>query len=322
MLPYFFTLFSILSLGLAACQAAAGELPRQFEARLEAGKSARLSAQAGGRVQALPVQAGQYVQAGQLLLQLEAIDAQQETRAAQAQAAAARERLLQAQASLTRQQKLQAQGFLSSAALEQAQHAQRAAQAELNALQAQQEASAARQSWRQVRAPFAGVLAAVQVEAGDIVQAGQPLFSMYDPASLRAVAHVPQGLAGHSGWLLELDGKSISPARLQWLPATDPASQTRELRAELPPLPPSQSGALSPGRLLRLQAPLSAGDSGTRWLARNLLAPRAQMLGVYVADAQGKPIWRVLRIGRQRADAVEVLAGLDPHDKPIAPPLR
>jgi multidrug efflux pump subunit AcrA (membrane-fusion protein) len=39
------------------------------------------------------------------------------------------------------------------------------------------------------------------------------------------------------------------------------------------------------------------------------------MTGVYVLDAQGRPLLRQVRLGRRSGEQVEVLSGLRPGDK-------
>jgi len=90
-----------------------------------------------------------------------------------------------AQRQYQRQKSLQAQGMVSMQALEEAEIRLNTAQSEWVAAKAR--AASARQQLdrTQVRAPFAGVVSARKVSAGDTVQMGKELVQIIDPQSLR-----------------------------------------------------------------------------------------------------------------------------------------
>jgi hypothetical protein len=54
-----------------------------------------------------------------------------------------------------------------------------------------------------------------------------------------------------------------------------------------------------------------AGDAASRvFVPRSAVLRRAEMTGVYVVDAEGRPSLRQVRLGRERGGDVEVLSGL------------
>ena len=53
---------------------------------------------------------------------------------------------------------------------------------------------------------------------------------------------------------------------------------------------------------------------------RTPVVRRAEMTGVYVLDAQGRPLLRQVRLGRRSGEQVEVLSGLRPGDKVATDP--
>jgi multidrug efflux system membrane fusion protein len=68
----------------------------------------------------------------------------------------------------------------------------------------------------------------------------------------------------------------------------------------------------------------TAGD--TRTAAAGVSVPlqaivrRAEMTGLYVLDANGRPLLRQVRLGRTEGDQVEVLSGLAPGERVTTDP--
>lgn len=156
--------------------------PGEIEPKLQV----KVSADIPGKIRRLAVKEGDHVQQGQLMLQLD--DTQYASAANQAQAAlaAARAQLVQAQTALRineanfqRQKSLYDQKLLSSADWDQASNAHE--QARVAAATAQEDVTRAEaalvgardnQSKCQFRAPFDGVVSALNVEQGEIVITG------------------------------------------------------------------------------------------------------------------------------------------------------
>jgi len=146
---------------------------------------------------------------------------------------------------------------------------------------------------------------------------GRSLLVLYDPAALRVTAYVPQAQArqvqGTAGSVLvdipALGVQGQIPQRVQWLPTVDSSSGTVELRAELPA---ALKGAV-PGQFARIRL-MGAADAPLRPAA--LLVPaqavvrRAEMTGLYVLNAEGRPLLRQVRLGEARGSQIEILSGL------------
>ena len=253
--------------------------------------------------------------------------AEQNAAASDAQVRAARAALDVATKDFQRQQQLFQQNYISAAALDRADSAFKATQAQLQAQIAQAGAARTQSGFHVVTAPFAGVVSEVPVQLGDMAMPGRALATVYDPAALRITASVPQTVAQRlvAGQMprAELPGLPaasawVTPLRLQQLPTVDAATLSVQLRAELPP---ALAGVV-PGMFARLWLPVSgaagAGSAtpGAAASAAGLSVPqqavvrRAELTAVYVLDAAGKPTLRQVHLGRSQGDQVEVLAGL------------
>lgn len=296
-----------------------------FDGVVEAVRQTVVAAQVPGAIVELHAKVGDRVQAGQVLLRIDARAANQNASASEAQVQAARASLDVATREFQRQQQLAQKKYISQAALERAESEFKSAQAQANAQIAQARAARTESGYHVVRAPFAGVVADVPVSLGDMAMPGRPLLTLYDPTVLRVTAAVPQSAVPQQGAVpevrIELPGSAgarLQPARVQVLPTIDPATHTLQLRADLP----AGTGGVSPGMFARLWLAADRGSAGTAAVSVPVqsVVRRAEMTGLYVLDAKGKPVLRQVRLGRTSGDRVEILSGLAPGEQVAADP--
>ena len=300
-----------------------------LEAVVEAVRQTTLSAQVPGAIVAVLVRAGDRVQAGQTLVRIDARAAQQNVAGSAAQVEAAQAALNVAATELERQKQLLQMQYISQAALDRAQAQWLATQAQVKALQAQTQVAQTQSGFFIVNAPYAGVVSDVSVTLGDMAMPGRALVTMHDPSALRVSAAVPQALlasvnAQQKSIRYELPGVTgyatpQTPQQVQVLPAVDPVTHTGQIRLSLP----AGIEGLAPGLFARVWLPgVSAGQAGAErvYLPSSAVVRRAEMTGVYVINAQGKPSLRQVRLGQTSGDRVEVLSGLRKDDKVAAEP--
>lgn len=308
---------AVHSAGLAATPAmvSGSAAASGFDGVVEAVRQTVIAAQVPGAVVELAVKVGDRVSAGQLLLRIDARSADQAVAASDAQVQAARAALTLASQAFNRQQQLFQKQYISQAALERAESEFKSAQAQANAQLAQAGAARTQTGLHVVRAPYAGVVAELAVALGDMAMPGRPLLTLYDPSALRVSASVPQSVATRlaAGDLpkLELAGlPPVTPLRLQQLPTADAATHTITLRFDLP----ANLAGVSPGMFARLWLPTAGravpGAAAVLSVPRTAIVRRAEMTGLYVLDAQGRPLLRQVRLGRIDGDRIEILSGL------------
>lgn len=305
--------------------AAGAASPYGFDGVVEAVRQTVVAAQVSGAVVELKVKAGDRVTAGQLLLRIDARAAEQAAAASDAQAQSARAALALARAELGRQQQLFKQSYISQAALDRAEAEFKATEAQLNAQLAQAGAARTQTAFHVVRAPYAGVVVEVPVTLGDMALPGRALVTLYDPAALRITASVPQSVAARlpagTAPRAELPGLAspwVTPTRLQVLPTADAATHTVPLRAELP----AGLAGVAPGQFARLWLPLPApaGAAAGVSVPVSAIVRRAEMTGLYVLAADGKPLLRQVRLGAEEAGRVTVLSGLAAGERVVTDP--
>ncbi len=145
---------------------------------VEATRRATVRARVGGVVRALKVEEGDAVEAGAPLAEIE-------RPGFDSLVAQARADLAKAQADLEAAERLSAQGLLPTADRDEAKHAVGRARGALERQKAERGLGA-------VTAPLAGVVVARQVEPGEAISAGAPLFEVADLSALEVNLPVPE----------------------------------------------------------------------------------------------------------------------------------
>lgn len=250
---------------------------RQAPAAVIGRHEARISAEVAARVEALPVDVGQRVAKGALLIQLDPRDAQLALERAEAALAQAEARLAQAEAQLQRAQALQARNFYSPEALTLRETERTAAAADARAARANRDTAWRALEKHRLRAPFPGVIRERQVQLGELAAAGSVLLTLVSDADLEVSAQVQgqdvESLGQAGTWIFEAGGQTFPLKLLRISPATNRASRSQEVRfafaAEAPGI--GQSGRL------RWREPRN-------WLPADSLVRRDGRYGIFIAE--------------------------------------
>ena len=176
-------------------------LTGEVQARFRADLSFRVS----GRVLARYVDVGAHVKAGEVLAVLDPAEQQADDDAATAAVIAAESQLRVAKATFERQKALIASGFTTRTVYDQAQEGLRTAEGVLEAAKAQLGTSKDALGYTALRAEAAGVVTARNLEAGQVVQAAQPVFTLAQDGERDAVFDVYESI-----FFGDLDGSRVS----------------------------------------------------------------------------------------------------------------
>jgi RND family efflux transporter MFP subunit len=251
-------------------------LTRTFIGKVQARQSASIGFEQSGKVASLQADAGEQVAKGAVLARQDTELLQIEGQELQAQLQQTQADLALVQANLKRLNSLNKRGFTSAQHLDELQARQKVLQATRARVQASVAANQLRIDKSSLRAPYSAKISRRLVDQGEVVGAGNPVFTLLQrgPAEVRVGVPVDMLEQLHAGQQLDVRvGRQQLQARLLTRGFdVDAISRTVELRLELP-----DDAALVNGQLayLSLQqrfaqpgywVPLSALTDGLRGL--------------------------------------------------------
>ncbi|UFS69987.1 efflux RND transporter periplasmic adaptor subunit [Geomonas sp. RF6] len=302
-------------------------IPETIEAvgSLKARESAAIAARISGTVTRVYIAEGSPVAKGALLLTIDS----PETGAASAGAlsgvqeaergvfeAQARKKL--ADATFDRFEKLYKEEAVTRQEFEQRQMeqetaAQGVARAEARLAQARQGAKGAGAiaGYARVTSPISGVVTSKQVEPGQTVFPNMPLLTIEGERGLRLEVAVPEGALGKVkvGDVVPvvLEGAHGSGRISEIVPVVDPASRTFLVKID------------TSGRSLRSgsygKALFHVGTRPGFAVPRSAVVERGGLTSVWAVSAQGIARLRLVRLGRETGEIVEVISGLGAGDR-------
>lgn len=299
---------SAQSLPVVTAQPHKVDLTFPAEALVEAVQQAIVGAQVAGRVLEVKADAGQAVRKGDVLMRIDAREAEEVARAADAQYA-------NAKLNYERSKSLKEQKFLSQAAVDKA-------KSDFDAASANRAAAGASQSHATILSPINGIVARRHAELGDMATPGKPLFTIYEPGGLRVTASVPQyrlkEMRGVRTARIEFPelGKWVDATAVNLLPTADASTHVSQVRINLPPVPEA-----TPGMFARVHFVL--GQANKLTVPVSAIVRRGEVAAIYVQTPDNRLSLRQLRLG----DAVgqgemEVLAGIAAGDQVVTDPVK
>ncbi len=229
---------------------------------LTAERQTRLSPRADGLVAQVHVDAGDQVEAGQVLLELDAAIARQALLRAQAQTEEAEAALREAQRLVVEAQRLIEHQAIPATEVEARAAALDFARAAAASARANVREQAEQVERHVLPAPFAGVIAEKLSEAGEWVQRGTPVLSLVATERVRLDLRVPQERFGQIAddaqvrvFADALGGTPLQASVGARVPVTDPGARTFLLRL----LVADPQGRLLPGMSARAEIDLPPG---------------------------------------------------------------
>ncbi len=275
-----------------------------------ADRSAAVSSRVTANVVAVPARVGQFVKAGDVLVEIDAQTAKGQEAQAKGAAAQARAALSLAERNYERYKALAASNSASALELDMARMQYEQAKGAVQQGEGAVEAASSVAKESRVTAPFAGRVSQRLVEAGDLAAPGRPLVMVESATGRRLVVQVPAGTVAASGLAVgkklpvNVDGVAgtLTGTVVEMSPGADPGSHTYTATLEL-------SGA-----------PVATGLTGHAILdsaARpSILVPETAVLTsggmtlVVMKDEAGRARSRVVTTGASSAGKVEILSGV------------
>ncbi len=255
-------------------------------------------------VTAIRFEEGEWVEKGEVLVELE-------NAAQMAAVASAKAALVESTSQLKRSEELFKTSAVAASQLEQLRAKQEADQANLKAAES-------RLVQTVIRAPFSGRLGLRRISLGSIVDTSTVITTLDDTSRIKLDFEVPEvflarlqpGLAvtAHSAaWPeLEFHGEVISVDT-----RVNPVSRTLSVRAILP----NQEGRLRPGMFLTVA--LLREDVSALMVPEEAIVPERSKQFVYTLDDANVVVPREVQTGRRRPGEVEIISGLREGERVI-----
>ncbi len=284
---------------------------------LKAASRTIVSAKVLATIDEIAVAAGDQVQEGDLLLQLDSKDLEARVKQAEQSLAATVATRKQAEADYARLKDLFDKRVIAKSELDQATRQMEVAQAEVaRAEEAVTEANVLL-SYATIKAPKAGRVVDRLAEPGDTARPGEPLVVLYDASSLRLEAPVLENLAVKlevgqklNVYVDALD-REVEATVDEIVPQADAPSRSFLVKAALP-----RTGDLYEGMFGRLRIP--AGSRRHLCLATDAVQHVGQLEFVDVVKPDGTLDRRLIKTGRVGMPGrMEVLSGLQAGEKVV-----
>jgi len=272
------------------------------DAVIEAGRQATVATQVTGKIMELRVDAGDAVKQGQIIARIDDSESHQSVLGNQAQAAQAQANLTNAQSQYDRTRQLVSRKFVSQSSLDQARASLDSAQAQLAAARAGVGQASATRGFSVITAPFSGLIAERLAQAGDMASLGHPLITLFDPATLRVLAPVPESMldkvrkAVHARVEITATGKWIDASRITILPEADNKTHVSHVRIELP----KDTVGSYPGMFARVYfdtVQINIVQNKMLTVPSTAIVRRSEVTGVYVVNPDGRIQFRQVRLG-------------------------
>jgi len=298
--------------GLTTAEVAASLLAGSevFVGTVESADRGMLTARIDGRVQRILVNEGDTVASGELLLTIEDNVAGDRLDEAEGNRQSAEARFQLAEKTWNRYQQLFAKEAVTPQEMDRVNADLEMARQQLKAAEAGVSAARTALSYTRVTAPYAAKVVRKEVREGSTVLPGTPLLAL-DRAGRRQVrADISEAWAGKikPGMPLTVDIPALNKrydARVsEVLPASDPRSRSFQITLDLPADPDLSAGLFARVFVGEPEVP-------TLLVPTTALVNRGQLHGIYTVDTDNILHYRLVRIGRQHGDQVEILAGLE-----------
>ena len=224
---------------------------------IQAETEVNLAFRIDGRMITRKVNVGDTLKAGQLVAELDPQNEQSALQSARADLAAARGQLVEAQTNFERFRTLAARGAVSQAEFDRMTQIFRTTQAQVDSALAQQSIAENRLSYTRLVADAPGVVTAVGLEPGEVVQAGRMVVQIARQDGRDAVFDVPANVKDmvpdnpEITVALTIDPGVTAVGRVREIsPRADPATGTWRVRVGLTDPPPAMRlGSTVTGRM-------------------------------------------------------------------------
>ncbi len=293
------------------------QLHEDVPATVRSKQTTHVAARILAPIKAIHVKAGDLVNKGDLLIELDNRNNRANVAQSKANINAILAKLKQAKSHYSRTKNLYSKESVTKAQLEQASGNYNNLKAQLASSRQQLESSQTTSSYSKIKAHFTARVIDRFAEPGDLASPGIKLLTLYDPKSLRVDANVRESLALtlSIGQQLETQipalNKTIMATIEEIVPAADPGARSFLIKAKI-----EHNGQLLPGMFARISIP--SGKKQQLIIPSSYIKQMGQLDVVWVLE-NNNPIRRFIRIGQKSGDNIVVISGLSAGEKIVLP---
>ena len=192
--------------------------------------SSNISFRTSGKIAQRLIEVGQHVSADQVLARLEPSEQQANLQSAEAALKSAEALLTQAKLTYARQQSLLASGYTTRSSFDQAEQQLRTTQASVDSARAALGTAQEQLGYTALSAGVSGIVTARNAEAGQVVQAGQTVFTIAEDGPRDAVFNIYEALLASPP-----QGRTVA-VTLQADPSVTAVGTVREIAPNVDPV--------------------------------------------------------------------------------------
>ena len=294
--------------------------------RLEAYSRAPIFARVNGYVKSWSADIGAKVKAGQVIAEIEAPDLDQQLLQAKADLASQQSSARLSEATLNRRKTLLASNFVSMQEIDERTADLANKKAAVNSGQANVERLEALAAYKNITAPFDGVVTSRETDVGALINAGggagPAMFVVSDITKLRVYVNVPQNYVpairiGAKAVLTmpEYPNRTFAATVEASSQSVDVASGTTRMQLALD----NANGELMPGGFANVRLPLQR-DAVPLHIPASALIFNKDGLRVATVGPDDKVLFKIVTIARDLGKEIELASGLAAEDRIIVAP--
>lgn len=288
--------------------------------KIQSEKTATLSTRMMGFVTSTPVNVGDKVSKGQLLIAINNSDLQAKKAQVNASIIEAKAAFTNAEKDYNRFKNLFADKSASQKEFDDITAHYQMAKARLEAANQLKNEIDAQFVYSNITAPFSGVVTSKMIEKGDMANPGQPLIAIESPGDFEVMAMVPESeiVAIKTGISVDVVVKSINQTLKGIVKEVSTSSKNTggQFLVKIG-LDKSNTRILS-GMFATVQFPIAKNTkTNTILIPTDVIVSNGQLSGIYTVSQSNTAILRWLSLGKTYGNQVEVLSGLNADESYI-----
>ena len=288
--------------------------------KIQSEKSAALSTRIMGFVTNTPVNVGDKVSKGQLLIAINNSDLQAKKAQVNASILEATAAFKNAEKDYNRFKNLFADKSASQKEFDDITAYYQMAKARLEAANQMKNEINSQFAYTNITAPFGGVITAKMIEKGDMANPGQPLISIETTGNFEVIAMVPESEISSikQGISVDVTIKSINKTVKGIVKEVSSSSKNTGGQYLVKIGLDKSTAPILSGMFATIQLPIEKNStSQSTLIPMDVIVSNGQLSGVYTVSQSNTAILRWLTLGKTYGNQVEVLSGLNSDESYI-----